>query len=98
MKASEVDQTYLIDYLRLDEPEECVKREINAALAAGMAFIRSYTGLDDAEIDRHEDMTAALLVLVADMFENKNYYIDYKSREVNRTVETILGMYSTNLL
>ncbi len=98
MKASEVDQAYLIDYLRLDDPEETVKREIDTSLAAGMAFVRSYTGLDDAEIDRREDITAALLVLVADMFENKNYYTDYKSREANRTVETILGMHSVNLL
>ncbi len=98
MKASEVDRAYLIDYLRLDDPEEPVKREIDASLAAGMAFVRSYTGLDDAEIDRREDITAALLVLVADMFENKNYYTDYKSREANRTVEAILGMHSVNLL
>ena len=98
MRASEVDRAYLIDYLRLDEPEEPVKKEVDAALAAGMAFIRSYTGLSDEEIDGHEDMTAALLVLAADMFENKNYYLDYKSKEVNRTVDAILGMYAVNLL
>lgn len=98
MKASEVDQIYLIDYLRLDDPEDAVKKEIDTALAAGRAFVQSYTGLDEAEIDAHEDITTALLVLVADMFENKNYYLDYKSKEVNRTVEAILGMYSVNLL
>lgn len=98
MKVSEVNQAYLIGYLRLDDPEDCVKEEVNTALAAGRAYIRAYTGLDDQEIDKYEDMTAALLVLVADMFEDKSYYLDYKSREVNRTVETILGLHSVNLL
>ncbi len=98
MKISELDSRYLAEYLRLDEPEEVELREVESALTAARAYARSYTGLSDGEMDRHEDMTAAVLVLAADMFENKNLYLDYKSKETNRSVECILGMHSVNLL
>lgn len=98
MKISELDREYLAGYLRLDDPAEIELREAEMALTAAKAYAGSYTGLSDEEMDQHEDMTAAVLVLAADMFENKNLYLDYKSKETNKAVECILGMHSMNLL
>ena len=44
-----------------------------------------------------EDLTQALFVLVADMFDNRNMQSD-KSVNVNKMVDRILGMHSVNLL
>lgn len=72
MKVSELDDKYLAGYLRLDDPGDIEIQETNTALEAAKAYARSYTGLSDEEMDQHEDMTVAILVLAADMFENKN--------------------------
>lgn len=98
MKVSELTTEYLADYLRLDEPGDIETREIKASREAAVAYAVSYTGLTEEEIDKYEDITAAVLILIADMFDNKNMYIDYKMREVNRAVTTILGMHQVNLL
>ncbi|EOS27625.1 hypothetical protein C806_00072 [Lachnospiraceae bacterium 3-1] len=98
MKVSEIEEMYLIDYLRLDDPEEAEKREIGIALVSAREYVKTYTGLSEEEIDQHEDITIAVCILVADMFENKSLYLDYKSKETNKTVEAILGMHSVNLI
>lgn len=98
MKVSELTREFLIDYLKLDEPEENSLKEIDACHAAAVAYAKSYTGLTEEELDKHEDITTAVLIILADMFENRNLYLDYKSKEINKTVETILGMYQVNLL
>ena len=98
MKVSELTTDFLVDYLKLDEPEESTIKEINACHAAAIAYAKSYTGLKEEDLDVHEDITTAIMIIIADMFENRNLYLDYKSKEINRTVETILGMYQVNLL
>lgn len=98
MKVSEISEEYLIDYLRLDDPEDAEKKEIATALKSAISYVTAYTGLEEQELDKHEDITAAVLVLIADMFENKNFYLDYKSKETNKAVTVILGMHSVNLL
>lgn len=98
MKVSELDDRYLADYLRLDDPEDTELQEVKTALEAARAYAGSYTGLSEEEMDRHEDITTAVLVLAADMFENRNLYLDYKNKETNKAVECILGMHSMNLL
>ena len=98
MRVSELDDRYLADYLRLDDPEEAELRDVETALEAAKAYAGSYTGLSEEEMDRHEDITVAVLVLAADMFENRNLYLDYKYKETNRAVECILGMHSMNLI
>lgn len=98
MKVSEITTGNLAEYLRLeyDGLTALELSELSAMLASALAFIRSYTGLDDAEIDVHEDFTIAAFILVQDMYDNRTLYIERGS--LNKTVETILGMHSVNLL
>ena len=98
MKISEVTTEYLTNYVRLDEPTEIELEELESMAINARAYIRSYTGLTDEEIDQHEDITHAYLILIADMFDNRNLYIEGKASNVNKAVDRILGLHSVNLL
>ena len=75
-------------------PEE--KKEIEMMQKAAIDMVKSYTGLADAQLDEHEDITIAVLMLVADMYDNRQMQVD--KNNMNRTAETILNMHSVNLL
>ncbi len=93
MKISEMQEVQVADYLRLDDYRE---EEIKRLMDTAKAFIRSYTGLTDEEIDTHEDFYIVVLVLCQDMHDNRCMYVD--KGNLNKVVETILGMHCVNLL
>lgn len=95
MKVSEVQISDIVGYLRLSEGEY-TEQEIQTYIDAAKAYIKSYTGLDDAAVDTHDDITIVLYVLCQDMYDTRTMYVD--KNYMNKVVETILGMYSTNLL
>ena len=72
------------------------RQYLEILLPAAMDYVKGYTGLDEAAIDTHEDITIAVLVLVSDMYDNRQMTVD--KNNVNRVVDTILGMYCVNLL
>ena len=98
MKVSEITVKNLADYLKLDyqslSEEEIL--ELAAFLQASQSFISDYTGLTPTQIDAHETFVIAVYVLAQDMYDNRTLYIDKSN--LNRVVETILGMHSVNLL
>lgn len=98
LKVSEITVKNLADYLKLDyqslSEEEIL--ELATFLKASQSFISDYTGLTSAQIDTHESFVIAVYVLVQDMYDNRSFYIDKSN--LNRMVETILGMHSVNLL
>ena len=97
MKISEITTQNLADYLRIDDPTEIEETEIERMKTSAISFITGYTGLTETELDDFEDLTQALFVLVADMFDNRNMQTD-KAVNVNKMVDRILGMHSVNLL
>ena len=97
MKVSEVTNIDLAEYVRLDDASDLELNELERMRSGAMAFIKSYTGLTDEEVDEHEDITQVLFILVADMFDNRNYQMDSKS-VVNPAVKSILNLHSVNLL
>ena len=97
MKISEITTQDLVDYLRIDDPNEIEEAEIERMKESAISFITGYTGLSEAEIDDFDDLSQALFVLVADMFDNRNMQTD-KAVNVNKMVDRILGMHSVNLL
>lgn len=98
MKVSEITDVLICDYLRLDYSTMTTaeKAQISAIHKAAVEYIKSYTGLDAVGIDLHEDMIIAVYVLCQDMYDNRSMYVD--DANVNKVVETILGMHSVNLL
>lgn len=97
MRISEVTVQNIADYMRLDDVTDIEIAEIEVMRDAAVAQIKAYTGLSDEEIDKHEDITQALFVIVTDMFDNRNYQLE-KSAGTNKMVDTILNMHSVNLL
>lgn len=98
MKVSEITIKDICRQIR--EEEAYVTEEGRKHLAilqkAAVDYVKGYTGLDEAAIDTHEDITIAVLVLVSDMYDNRQMTVD--KNNVNRVVDTILGMYCVNLL
>ncbi len=97
MKISEVTIQSLADFLRLDDPTDVELAELEEMKESAIAEIKSYTGLPLDEMDKHADLTHAFKMIVADMFDNRNYQTE-KSLNYNKAVITILNMYSVNLL
>ena len=97
VKISEVTLEHLTDYIRLDDPGEIELDEIMRMKESAIAQMSAYTGLSEDEMEEYADITQALFVLVADMFDNRNYQID-KSGKTNDMVHCILNMHSVNLL
>ena len=71
MKVSEVTLQYLVDYARIDDPTEVEIRELKEMKKQAVAQIKSYTGLTEEELDQHEDITQALVLLIMDAFDNR---------------------------
>lgn len=95
MKVSEITVNDVAEYLRL-EHDEYNEIELVNLLNVSKKFIKSYTGLTDEEIDTHEDFYIVVMVLCQDMYDNRSYYVEKDN--LNKVVETILGMHSVNLL
>lgn len=93
MKVSKIDVESVAEYLRLDDYEE---EQIIPLITAAKAFIHSFTGLTDEEIDEHEDFYIVVMILCQDMHDNRVLYPD--KNNLNRVVDTILGMHRKNLL
>lgn len=98
MKVSEITLKEICSQIRQEEKylTEDDKVLIDAIKAAAIEYVKGYTGLDENEIDKHEDITIAVLALISDMYDNRQMYVDKSN--VNRVVDTILGMYCENLL
>lgn len=93
MKVSDITEKDVLEYIRQDEGNV---REIEPLISAARSFIRSYTGLTDIEIDKHEDFYIVVLILCQDMHDNRVLYPE--KNNLNKVVETILGMHRKNLL
>lgn len=81
---------------RNEDVTESERVSLDALKTAAVSYVMSYTGLSLEEIDNHEDISIAVLTLIADMYDNRAMTVDKK--EVNRTAEIILSMHSKNLL
>ena len=93
MKVKEIETENIAQYLRIDEYDES---QMTAILDSAKAFIRSYTGLTDDEINTHDDFYIVVMILCQDMYDNRCMYVD--KNNLNKVVETILGMHCVNLL
>ena len=72
---------------------------LEAAKEAAEQMIASRTGLTQEQMDEHEDLTIAYLVLIQDMYDNRSYMQDSQhTGGANKVVESILGMHERNLL
>lgn len=95
-KVSDITEESVADYLRLDEVNDSEINTLAMLISIATSFIKSYTGLDDASVDKYPEFVIVVLILCQDMWDNRTMYVD--SKDLNNTVQSILAMHSVNLL
>lgn len=94
MKISEVTITDLKEYANVDHDYD--NNIFSNILLSSKSYIKSYTGLNEEQIDSKEELTIALMILCNEMYENRIYTVE--NDKVNKIVNSILDMHSINLL
>lgn len=86
----------LADYIRIVDITEDDINTLNSILNVAKSFIVHYTGHTMEELDNYQDFVIVVCILAQDMWDNRTLYVDKSN--LNKVVETILGMHSINLL
>lgn len=96
MKISELTSDIVKDYCGIsdDDSDDIIEKLL---LPAAREYIKGYTGLTAEQCDEHEELSVACMVLVNDMFTQRDYTVSMH-RQVSPTVKTILDMYAVNYL
>lgn len=95
-KVSTLTSQDVADYIRIVEVETEDLNTLNALLKVAKDFIVNYTGHTIEELDDYQDFVIVVLILCQDMWDNRTLYVDKSN--LNKVVQTILGMHSVNLL
>jgi len=93
---SQITYSDLADYIRLDEVTTDDQNTLETLLSVAKTFISNYTGQAEADLDNFSDFVIVVFILVQDMWDNRTLYVDKSN--LNKVVDTILGMHSVNLL
>ena len=95
-KVSQITANDIATYIRLDEVTVDDTNTLNNLLAVAKSFIVNYTGRSEEELDNYPDFVIVVFILCQDMWDNRTLYVD--KTNLNKVVETVLGMHSVNLL
>ena len=98
-KVSDITYTDVGEYLRLTDDlleDESNIAFITSTISIAKAFISKYTGIAEANLDNYGDFPIVVFALCQDMYDNRSLYVE--NTNLNKMVETILGMHQTNLL
>lgn len=93
-KVSDITYQDVAEYLKLDEVTSADINTLNNLINISITYIKQYTGLED--IDSYMDFVIVVFILCQDMWDNRTMYVD--NSNLNKVVETILGMHQVNLL
>ena len=95
-KVSAITPQDLAEYIRLVDPSQDDVNTLNTLLTVAKVYVGEYTGRTIQDLDDYKDVIIVILILVQDMWDNRTLYVDDSS--ANKTVESILGLHSVNLL
>lgn len=95
-KLSEISVDSITDYLRIAEVTENDREFLATINGVAKDYIMQYTGIPEDELDNYNDLVIAAYVLIQDMYDTRTMYVE--SDNVNKVVDTILGMHQRNLL
>jgi len=98
MKMSEITIETLETFFKLnkDELDEEEVKELEMFLSGAKAYVKSYTGYTDSELDKYTEITLAVLVIAQDMYDDRTMLVD--KDKINLVLKTTLGMHQNNLL
>ena len=95
-KVSQITASDLAEYMRLDEVLEGDTNTLNNMLEVAKTFICQWTGQKTEDLDKFNDFVIVVFVLVQDMWDSRTLYVD--KTNLNKVVESILGLHQINLL
>ena len=95
-KVSQITADDIATYIRLDEVTVDDTNTLNNLLAVAVSFIVNYTGRSEEDLDNYPDFVIVVFILCQDMWDNRTLYVD--KTNMNKVVETVLGMHSVNLI
>ena len=97
MKLSEIDVPFVKEYLRQDGDED--DKLIRAILEGAKNYIVKYTGQSLEKLEESEDLTIAVLVLVAEFYDNRTISVNERiNLRINSMLESLISRHSVNLL
>ena len=95
-KISEITYQDVAEYIRLSEVTQGDQNTLNNLINISKDYILKYTGIKSENLDNYNDMVIVVFILCQDMWDNRTMYVD--NTNLNKVVETILGMHCINLL
>lgn len=96
-KVSDISYSDVADYLRLAELTQDDRETLNNFLGVAKGYIAKYTGQTIEALDEEEPIIICVFLLCQEYWDNRGYMID-DNLVVNKSVESILNLYSVNLL
>lgn len=93
---SQITARDVAEYIRLSDPTQDDLNTLNTLLTVAKVYIGEYTGRTIQDLDNYRDIIIVVLILCQDMWDNRTLYVDKSN--VNKVVESILGLHSINLL
>lgn len=95
-KISDITYSDIADYIRLSEVSEDDQNYLTTLINISKNYILNYTGINEDDLDNYTDLIIVVFVLCQDMYDTRAMYVD--NSNLNKVVETILGMHQVNLL
>lgn len=95
-KVSEITYRDVADYIRLCEVSQDEENTLTNLINISIDYISKYTGISTENLDNYNDLVIVVFILCQDMWDNRTMYVD--NTNMNKVVETILGMHQINLL
>lgn len=98
-KVSDITFNDVAEYLRLTDDlieDESNVNFITSTISIAKTFISNYTGIAIGNLDNYTDLPIVIFALCQDMYDNRSLYVE--NSNLNKMVETILGMHQRNLL
>ena len=93
---SQITAQDVAEYIRISEVTQDDINTLNTLLTVAKVYVGEYTGRTIQDLDNYKDIIIVVLILCQDMWDNRTLYVD--SSNVNKVVESILGLHSVNLL
>lgn len=95
-KISDITYQDIANYIRLSEISPSDQNYLTMLINISKDYIINYTGIDEGNLDNYTDLIIVVFVLCQDMYDTRSMYVD--NSNLNKVVETILGMHQNNLL
>ena len=95
-KISEITYTDVAEYIRLCEISQDDQNTLTNLINISIDYISKYTGISRENLDNYNDLVIVVFILCQDMWDNRTMYVD--NTNLNKVVESILGLHCVNLL